>query len=709
MSQEEQLRQLGERMDALTASNARLVRRVNELERRLGGLTGEPAAPAPAAPEFAAPKPTAPELVPPEPAPPKPPLIEQPAPTPEPVAEVLPPPTPTETPSLESKLGLAWVNRIAVVTCIFAAAFFFKYAADNEWIGPSGRVVLGLLAGCVSIFFAERFHARAGRVYSPGLCGLGVSLLYLSFFAGFHFYQLLPQGPAFAMMALTSVLAGALAMRFESQAIAALALIGGFLTPPLLSTGQFNAPFFYAYLLALAGGAQWLARWQNWPTLAAFSLAGTIVLAIGSIENMQRSDTEGYFAAFTVAAFAVFVTMPAPLAAYAAQFAFPILLFAAEQAGFLPFALALVAMTAAGLAWGVLRERAHALPIAYAAASISLYLWMAESSDDQALTQNVPLAAALFLLFLAWIPFRARTGRELRTVDLTVAAANAFTFFVAVYVSFDAKAPSWLGVAALVTAGLHILAGRLARIDTRGTMLFLGLALAFATLAVPLQFSKFHIAIAWALEAAAMAWVAGRTRSLHAASLSLVIASLAGMDVLYEFNGPLLYVPEGTPLPALLFNNRMFTMAVCACSFWFIARCLRPWTTPSPIAVPPYVAGHLTLVYALTLEVIEWAHRGSAAESVSSVSRLSVTILYAVYGVALIGLGVATRTAINRMLGLVAIGFVILKLYLYDVWNLATVYRVVAFGALGALLLLTSFLYSRFRGKIESLWQSDNS
>jgi len=106
--------------------------------------------------------------------------------------------------------------------------------------------------------------------------------------------------------------------------------------------------------------------------------------------------------------------------------------------------------------------------------------------------------------------------------------------------------------------------------------------------------------------------------------------------------------------------------------------------------------------------VIEWAHRGGT-EHAGSVARLSVTILCALYGVALISVGVATRTALNRVLGLVAIGFVILKLYLYDVWNLATVYRVIAFGALGGLLLVTSFLYSRYRGKIESLWQGDNS
>jgi len=248
---------------------------------------------------------------------------------------------------------------------------------------------------------------------------------------------------------------------------------------------------------------------------------------------------------------------------------------------------------------------------------------------------------------------------------------------------------------------------RLARVDAQGALLFLGLTLGLATVAVPLQFSAFHIAMAWALEAAALAWVAARMRSPQGAALALLVGLLAVMDVLFEFHGPRLTFAEGEAIPAVVFNARMLTMAVCAGSLWLMARWLGRWTEMARLAAAPYVTGHLVLAYGLTLEVMEWAHRGEA-ENALSVARLSVTILYAVYGVALISIGVAARSALNRVLGLLAIAFVILKLYLYDVWNLATVYRVIAFGALGGLLLLTSFLYSRYRGKIESLWQGDN-
>ncbi len=51
----------------------------------------------------------------------------------------------------------------------------------------------------------------------------------------------------------------------------------------------------------------------------------------------------------------------------------------------------------------------------------------------------------------------------------------------------------------------------------------------------------------------------------------------------------------------------------------------------------------------------------------------------------------------NRHLGLVLLGIVVLKLYLYDVWLMTAFYRISAFVALGVLLLAASFIYSRFK------------
>ena len=67
------------------------------------------------------------------------------------------------------------------------------------------------------------------------------------------------------------------------------------------------------------------------------------------------------------------------------------------------------------------------------------------------------------------------------------------------------------------------------------------------------------------------------------------------------------------------------------------------------------------------------------------------------------------RWLINRVLGLGLIGLVVAKLYLYDVWLLVRIYRIAAFAVLGALLLITSYLYSRYKEKIETWWKDDKA
>ena len=126
-------------------------------------------------------------------------------------------------------------------------------------------------------------------------------------------------------------------------------------------------------------------------------------------------------------------------------------------------------------------------------------------------------------------------------------------------------------------------------------------------------------------------------------------------------------------------------------------------------AVTTYGAGHFVLLWGLGLEVTGWAARTAAPENLRSVESASISILIAGYAVALAAAGMATRTLVNRVFGLGLIGIVVAKLYLYDVWLLRLIYRVTAFAALGGLLLVMSFLYSRYRGSIESWLQRDDS
>ena len=70
---------------------------------------------------------------------------------------------------------------------------FVKYAWDNNWVGPTGRVLFGAVFG---LGLAGRRRAAAcGREYRPlgqGLAGAGLAGLYTSAFAAHAFYDLDP-------------------------------------------------------------------------------------------------------------------------------------------------------------------------------------------------------------------------------------------------------------------------------------------------------------------------------------------------------------------------------------------------------------------------------------------------------------------------------------------------------------------------------------
>lgn len=255
-------------MDAISDALARMVGRQSQLEARLDRIEQALGLHAPqqagAVPRTAS--------------------VASPSPHPDASLGQTPPPLPEYVPSapaqpaIETRFGLNWLNRIAVVTLVLGVGFFFKYAVDNQWIGPGMRVALGVLVAMASLSVGEWMSIRGQIVFARGMTGLALALLYLSFYATFGFYELLPQSVAFLLMTATTISAGGLAFYHSSRVVAILGLIGGFLTPLLLSTDEDRVWTLAGYTILLSLGALILARRRQWPSVACLALAGNYLL-----------------------------------------------------------------------------------------------------------------------------------------------------------------------------------------------------------------------------------------------------------------------------------------------------------------------------------------------------------------------------------------------------------------------------------------------
>ncbi len=119
------------------------------------------------------------------------------------VGDASTPDTVSSSAKIESAVTGKWFAVIGIIALIFGVSFFLKFAFENNLIGVTGRVMLGLGAGLVLLVVGDYLARRESyRAYSFYLTGGGLALLYLSIYAAFNFYQLISQYGAFGFMIL---------------------------------------------------------------------------------------------------------------------------------------------------------------------------------------------------------------------------------------------------------------------------------------------------------------------------------------------------------------------------------------------------------------------------------------------------------------------------------------------------------------------------
>src|SRR2546426_4502018 len=109
--------------------------------------------------------------------------------------------------NLEKKIGQYWLNRIGIVAMLVGVSYFIKLAFDNNWIGPGGRIAIGLLAGIGLLIWRERFRNPGDKAVSYFLKALGIGTLYLSLWGAFQGYYLIPSAAAFLAIVIVAAAA----------------------------------------------------------------------------------------------------------------------------------------------------------------------------------------------------------------------------------------------------------------------------------------------------------------------------------------------------------------------------------------------------------------------------------------------------------------------------------------------------------------------
>ena len=223
----------------------------------------------------------------------------------------------------------------------------------------------------------------------------------------------------------------------------------------------------------------------------------------------------------------------------------------------------------------------------------------------------------------------------------------------------------------------------------------LGLGIAFLVLAVPLSLEGPVVAAVWTVQAVGVIALARASRTDGTALAGLALLALAILEVLVlEFELGAAYVPDRV----LLSGEAALMVAEIGAVVAAASLLAGGLVTLRPVLI---VAAHTLALTWLTFEVSaavrpEFPFGFGGAEHVQA-AAFGTTAVWALYAVALLVAGVGFRSALSRGTAVAILAAVVVKLVVSDLWLLETLYRTVAFVGLGALLLMSSLLYHRFR------------
>jgi len=206
-------------------------------------------------------------------------------------------PSPISLPSIdwEQFMGaklFAWLGGLAL---FLGVAFFVKYSFEHELIPPQVRVALGFLLGAGLIAGGLRMPLERYRITAQTLVASGVVSLYAVTFACNSVYHFAFFGPVatFLLMALITAAAFLLAVRLNAQVVAILGILGGFLTPVLVSTGHDNPAGLFCYIGLLVVGLVAVALHRGWNYLVPLGALGTILMLIAWADRFYAPEKTG--------------------------------------------------------------------------------------------------------------------------------------------------------------------------------------------------------------------------------------------------------------------------------------------------------------------------------------------------------------------------------------------------------------------------------
>jgi len=173
-----------------------------------------------------------------------------------------------------------WPLKMGAFLILLAFIWLVTYAFLNNWIGPVGRITLGLLSGTSILYGGFKRFAKY-KTQGITLVWLGSAIMVISVYAAQHVYSMFIPLVALSLVMCIILLTASISIKYHSFSLALATLVISSITPIIIGGSSNNIFGLFSYLLVLSLGILWFTRHTKWNVLTFLSL---IVVSLYSVQ-----------------------------------------------------------------------------------------------------------------------------------------------------------------------------------------------------------------------------------------------------------------------------------------------------------------------------------------------------------------------------------------------------------------------------------------
>jgi uncharacterized membrane protein len=181
-----------------------------------------------------------------------------------------------------------WLLKLGVLLILVGFGWFISYAFVHNWIGPVGRVALGLFTGSIMALFGT-FRMEKNAVQGKLFLILGSALTVITIYAGNIVYGYFSPMLLLALVFLVSAYVAVVALQFQMKNIAIYGLVISYVSPFLVDSA-IETKLIFTYLIVVSLASIWLATIKDWRDINAVSIIGFLVHVLPYLFASYRVD-----------------------------------------------------------------------------------------------------------------------------------------------------------------------------------------------------------------------------------------------------------------------------------------------------------------------------------------------------------------------------------------------------------------------------------